>query len=142
MEIVLSQLVISLLALSTLVSPAPVQASIQPYSVPTQIALEYAKIAVVKSSAEFERIARCESYDAKLGRNDLQAKNPKSSAKGEFQFIKSTWKHYAMELWGKDWVNKDILSEDNRELAWYVYMKYGTKDWEADPKSKACWGKT
>ena len=81
----------------------------------------------------FEEIGRCES------RHKLDAKNPNSSASGEFQFIKSTWEGYAPMLWGDDWINKDIFSEDNRELAWFVYTHYGTFDWEADPKSYNCW---
>lgn len=81
----------------------------------------------------FERIAECESGFR------LNAKNPNSSASGEFQFIKSTWEFYGRKYWGDDWINKDVFSEDNRELAWYVYTHYGTRDWEADPKSYNCW---
>ncbi len=81
----------------------------------------------------FEKIADCESDF------DLEAKNPTSSAKGEFQFVNKTWKYYGMKLWGTEFETKNVLSADNRELAWYVYTHYGTRDWEADPKSYNCW---
>ncbi len=80
----------------------------------------------------FEEIGWCES------RGKLDAKNPNSSASGEFQWTKSSWAYYGKQLLGNDFYSKDIFSTDNRELAWYVYSKYGTKDWLA---SKACWGK-
>lgn len=79
----------------------------------------------------FNRIALCES-----GNNEL-AKNPDSSATGRFQFLKSTWKRYGEELWGKDYYEKNIEDyNDNTELAFYVFSTYGTKDWNA---SKTCW---
>lgn len=81
----------------------------------------------------FEKIGYCES------KHDLTAKNPNSSASGEYQWLKGSWKYYGEKLWGKDWINKDIFSEDNRELAWYVYTHFGTADWEADQKSYDCW---
>lgn len=81
-------------------------------------------------TAEFERIAECES-----GHN-LHAKNPHSSASGEFQWINSSWYHYGKEYWQEDFYTKNIWTADNRELAWYVYNKYGTKDWL---ESKWCW---
>ncbi len=99
---------------------------------------EAPKPLVATSTPEFERIAHCESYDANLGHNDLHAKSKTSSASGEFQFINSSWFHYGKELWGDDFYEKNIWSLDNRELAWYVYKKYGTHDWDA---SKYCWGK-
>lgn len=94
---------------------------------------------VVMTDPLFEKMGYCESYDRELKRNNLQAKNPGSTAKGEFQFLDGTWKYYGQKLWGDDWVNKDVLSADNRELAWFVYTHYGTSDWEADPKSYDCW---
>lgn len=81
----------------------------------------------------FEKIAECESHF------DLKAKNPNSSASGEFQITKGTWESYGKRLWGDDWVLKDKFSTDNRELAWYIYTEYGTNDWEADKKSYDCW---
>lgn len=78
----------------------------------------------------FNSIAMCESG------GKLDAKNPSSSARGEFQWIKSSWEHYGLELWGDEFYSKNIMSEDNRELAWYVFDKYGTGDWKA---SKGCW---
>ena len=80
----------------------------------------------------FQRISMCESS------GKLDARNQHSSAKGEFQFIDSTWKHYGQEYWGDDFNTKDVLGKDNRELAWYVFQKYGTGDWNS---SKHCWGK-
>lgn len=88
---------------------------------------------VVETDPLFEQIAKCES------RHDLNAQNSKSSAAGEFQFVKKTWNGYAPKLWGNEWMNKVIKSKDNRELAWFVYTHYGTKDWEADKKSYDCW---
>ena len=82
--------------------------------------------------ARFEAIAHCESN------GDLRAKNRYSTASGEFQFIWGTWNHYGKELWGDDFYEKNIWSSDNRELAWYVYQKYGTKDWSSSSK---CWSK-
>lgn len=82
----------------------------------------------------FEEIAKCESH------NDPLAKNPTSTGKGRFQFLDGTWKGYAPQLWGDDWVNKKVLDyDDNTDLAWFVYTTYGTRDWEADPKSYDCW---
>ena len=81
----------------------------------------------------FEKIGYCESE------NNLKAKNPNSSASGEFQWLNSSWKYYAQRYWGDEWVHKDIFSQDNRELSWYVYTHYGTKDWQADSASYDCW---
>lgn len=81
----------------------------------------------------FEKIGWCES------KHQLDAQNPHTTAGGEFQFLDGTWKYYGQKLWGDEWVNKDKKSLDNRELAWFVYTNYGTKDWEADPKSYECW---
>jgi hypothetical protein len=84
----------------------------------------------VMTSPLFERIATCESG------GDLHAKNKYSSASGEFQFLWGTWNHYGREYWGDSFYEKNIWSKDNRELAWYVFSKYGTRDWNA---SKKCW---
>lgn len=80
----------------------------------------------------FNRIGLCESN------GDLHAKSRTSSASGEYQFIWSSWNHYGKELWGDEFYSKNIWSEDNRELAWYVFTKYGTSDWNA---SRSCWSK-
>lgn len=87
---------------------------------------------VVERDETFEAISRCESNGV------LTAKNKRSSASGEFQFIWGSWYHYGLEYWGDEFYEKNIWSEDNRELAWYVYKKYGTKPWES---SKPCWSK-
>lgn len=86
------------------------------------------------TTPEFEAIAKCES------RNDPQVKNKYSSASGRFQFLWGTWYHYGTEYWGDKFYEKNIWDfDDNTELAWYVYSKYGTKDWN---ESKSCWSKT
>ncbi len=89
-----------------------------------------ANLVQVAYTSEFNRIGSCESN------GDLHAKNKGSSASGEFQFLNATWFHYGKELWGEAFYSKNIWSSDNRELAWYVYNKYGTHDWDA---SKTCW---
>ena len=85
----------------------------------------------------FNRIAYCESE------NNPTAQNPSSTASGRFQFLDSSWKYYGKKLWGDEWVLRDKLDfADSTELAWYVYTKVdGTRPWEADPKSEACWNK-
>ena len=89
---------------------------------------------VARSSPLFERIALCESG------NNPHAKNPYSSASGRFQFLHGTWYHYGLEFWGEDFYSKNIWDYDNNtELAWYVFNKYGSRDWNA---SKSCWKTT
>lgn len=82
------------------------------------------------ASTTLERISYCESGDNPL------ARNPKSTAKGKYQFLDSTWLHYAMLDWGTI-VGKSVFSAtDSEELAEYVYKNYGTSDWN---ESKRCW---
>lgn len=66
----------------------------------------------------------------------MHAKNPYSSASGQYQFINSSWYKYGKELWGEKFYEKNIWTSDNAELAWYVYNKYGTSDWSS---SSGCW---
>lgn len=80
----------------------------------------------------FNGISKCESE------GKLREKNKGSTASGEFQFLWNTWYGYGLEYWGEKFYEKNIWTQDNRELAWYVYKKYGTKDWNA---SKHCWSK-
>lgn len=95
---------------------------------------ELLKITQQKSDPLFNKIGYCESKD------DPLADNPYSSAKGRFQFLDGTWNYYAPMLWGDDWINKNVLDyQHNTDLAWFVYTNYGTRDWEADPKSFNCW---
>lgn len=132
MEIVLSQLKVSLVTLSVLLAPTPVYAEIQPWSMPTDRVCEAVECTTLNVPPLLWEIGQCESG------HDLKAKNPNSSASGEYQWIKGSWKHYGKELWGDDWVKKDIFSKDNEELAIYVYNKYGTSSWN---ESKDCWSK-
>lgn len=96
----------------------------------SKVVIEEPKLTVATSTPEFERIALCESH------GDLHAKNKYSSASGEFQFIYGSWYHYGLELWGQSFYTKNIWTSDNRDLAWYVYTKYGTSDWNS---SRNCW---
>lgn len=76
------------------------------------------------------RIAACESQ------GNLYAKNPRSTAKGKYQFLDSSWKHYGMQLWGT-LEGKSVFSEkDQDELAAYVVSINGFRDWNA---SAHCW---
>lgn len=77
------------------------------------------------------RIAACESM------GNLYARNPRSSAKGKYQFLDGSWNYYGTKLWGST-VGKSVWSEkDQDELAEYVVSINGYQDWEA---SKYCWG--
>lgn len=76
------------------------------------------------------RIAACESQ------GNLYAKNPKSTAKGKYQFLDGSWKYYGTKLWGST-AGKSVWSEkDQDELAAYVVSINGYKDWAA---SAHCW---
>lgn len=91
-------------------------------------------LASVGDVNQFNKIAVCESQNSEM------AKSLVSSASGRFQFIKSTWKQYGLELWGKELYTRNVFNyNDNTELAWYVYETYGTSDWSA---SQSCWGQT
>ena len=86
----------------------------------------------------FKAIGGCESVGDPLGEWNYRAKNKNSSASGPFQFINSSWYYYGRQFWGEEFYKKNIWTQDSVELAWYVYKKNGTKDWEA---SRPCWGK-
>lgn len=105
----------------------------------TQISPKIPIIVQVKYTEEFNRIGGCESVGNPYGKWDYHAKNKHSSASGVFEWINSSWYHYGLELWGEDFYTKNIWTKDNVDLAWYVYEKYGTKDWLS---SKDCWDKT
>lgn len=69
--------------------------------------------------------------------NDTTAENPASTAKGCFQFISGTWKHYSRELWGAERFKKNPFDyEANTELAAYVIGKYGIE------KARAEWSES
>lgn len=77
------------------------------------------------------RIEECES------RGDPNARNPNSTAKGLYQFLDGSWRHYGIEYWGTLEGRSVFDPDDNRELAAYVIAKYGTSPWNS---SKHCWG--
>ncbi len=89
-----------------------------------------------KDDKLFNAIGGCESVGNPFGKWDYHAKNKTSSASGVFQFINGSWYHYGREFWGEEFYEKNIWTKDNVELAWYVYKKYGTRDWS---ESKSCW---
>lgn len=100
---------------------------------PNLSALEI-KLQAQASDPLFNKIAWCESQNNEL------ATNPESTAKGRFQWLDGSWKYYAPKLWKEDWQTKNVLNyQDNTDLSWFVYTTYGTRDWEADPKSYDCW---
>ncbi len=99
-------------------------------AVTTSQVLASNRLAVAQNNL-FNRIASCES------KNDPHARNPNSTASGRFQFLWSSWNYYGKQLWGEDFYKKNIFDyNDSTELAWYVFQKNGTKDWDA---SKKCW---
>ncbi len=102
-----------------------------------QIGLQGANKPVVDSSL-FKRIGSCESTGTPNGEWNPHAKNKHSSASGTFQWISDSWYKYGLEYWGEDFYSKNIWSDDNVELARYIFNKYGTKDWLA---SKSCWSR-
>lgn len=119
------------LATLLLLSSALINLQIAIAESPVYIPLESPKLTVVERNPLFEAIALCESN------NVATAKNPKSTAKGRFQFLNSSWNYYGKQLWGEELKNKNVLDyDDNTELAWYVFQKNGTSDWL---ESKPCW---
>ena len=71
-----------------------------------------------------EAIAVCESN------NVATARNPRSTAKGRFQFLDSSWEYYGKQLWGEDFDTKDVFNyADNTELAYWTKEKYGYSAW-------------
>ena len=83
-------------------------------------------------------IARCESRFRQFDKNGQVLKNGEgSSAVGIFQIMSSIHDSYADKL------GIDIYTmQGNAAYARYLYDTQGTKPWEADLKSKGCWGKT
>lgn len=83
-------------------------------------------------------VAKCESQFRQFNNKGEVLKNPGSSAVGVFQIMGSIHGEFADEKLGLD-----IYSlQGNAAYARYLYDKQGTKPWEADMKSKNCWGKT
>lgn len=83
-------------------------------------------------------IARCESRFRQFDSEGHILKNAAgSSAVGIFQIMSSIHDPVADKL------GIDIYTmRGNAEYARYLYENSGTKPWEADLKSKSCWGKT
>lgn len=83
-------------------------------------------------------IARCESKFRQFNKDGSVLKNSLgSSATGMFQIMASIHEPVADKL------GLDINTiQGNAAYARYLYDKQGTKPWQADPKSKNCWGKT
>lgn len=76
--------------------------------------------------------------DAESG-NKPTAANPKSTARGCFQFIIGTWELYGKRHWGEEFYSKNIYNPShNVELAVWAISQYGTSDWDA---SRHIWGK-
>ncbi len=83
-------------------------------------------------------VAKCESQFRQFNNKGEVLKNPTSSAVGVFQIMASIHADFADEKLGLDVYNL----QGNAAYARYLYEKQGTKPWEADMKSKNCWGKT
>ncbi len=83
-------------------------------------------------------IAKCESRFRQFDKEGQVLKNAAgSSAVGIFQIMSSIHDSYADKL------GLDIYTvQGNAAYARYLYDTQGTKPWEADLKSKGCWGKT
>lgn len=85
-------------------------------------------------------IADCESGDGSPGsgkqfnEDGTLVQNPKSTAVGKYQIMASLHEERAKAM------GLDIRTEEgNEKYARILYEEFGTKDWEADPKSQACW---
>lgn len=82
-------------------------------------------------------IAKCESEFRQFDKDGKVLKNPNSSAMGVFQIMASVHEETASKL------GFNIYElEGNMAYARHLYEKQGTKPWEADKTSPACWGKT
>lgn len=99
----------------------------------TSTPLEIIKEQSASYKVDYELAAKVASCESKM---DPEARNKTSTAKGLYQFLNGTWKHYGLKKWGS-LEGKDVLDpEDNTELAMWVMATYGMKDWEA---SRFCW---
>lgn len=83
-------------------------------------------------------IARCESRFNQFDKNgNVLLNHEGSSATGIFQIMASIHSKPAAKM------SIDINTiEGNVAYARYLYESQGTKPWEADLKSKRCWGNT
>lgn len=80
-------------------------------------------------------IARCESGGRQFDELGNLIKNPDSSAIGKYQILASLHEERAKSL------GFDIRTlEGNEGYAYFLYGESGTKAWEADSRSLACWG--
>jgi hypothetical protein len=83
-------------------------------------------------------VAKCESHLKHFDENRKVIKNRSgSSAVGVFQIMASIHAEDAKNM------GHDIMTiEGNVDYARHLYETSGTKPWEADKSSSACWGKT
>lgn len=142
METLLSQLAVSLVTLSTLLSPTTAEASIMPYSMPTQQALIQAKmglglteeqktiLGIIKttcpSSVDCEkayRIAKAETYFKNVCNYKYDGENGKFTACGVFQITRTTYRNNC----GDPADRKDI--EKNIQCAFKIMASKGYDDW-------------
>ena len=127
-------LAVSIFASSTslVATPSIAPAMPQSQSVEDYVREYFADIPVMAA------IAKCESRFTHVGKDGNVLKNSKgSSAIGVFQIMTSIHKEDAEDL------GFDLATlEGNLSYARHLYEKSGTKPWEADKSSVACWGKT
>lgn len=79
-------------------------------------------------------IAQCESGGKQFEADGTLVKNPTTSAIGKYGIMASLHEERAKKM------GFDIRTEAGNEgYAKSLYAESGTKHWEADPRSKACW---
>lgn len=98
-----------------------------PETTPKMMVMQYALSYGVNPELALA-IASCESQLKPY------AKNAKSSAKGLYQFLNSSWEGFSREKWGM--VPNVLNPRYNAELGAYVLSTYGTSPWDS---SKDCW---
>ncbi|KKQ83294.1 MAG: hypothetical protein UT07_C0006G0002 [Parcubacteria group bacterium GW2011_GWB1_38_8] len=80
-------------------------------------------------------IAQCESGGRQFDEDGNLIRNPESSAIGKYQIMASLHEKRAESL------GFDIRTEEGNEgYARHLYQESGTQHWEADQRSKGCWG--
>ncbi len=84
----------------------------------------------VAISKVMDAIKWCES------RGNPKARNPRSTAKGLYQFLDGSFEYYGTKYWGSTKGKSALNSQHNEELAAYVMRTVGTSPWLA---SAHCW---